>query len=141
MHLAHSYNAQTGDREQRLQKALAEMGVSITSGLITTFGACCALFATQLLWFKLFGCFIAMLIFSSYITAMVGLTSCLALYGPGDGEGLAIDLLPEPIKKYFRVFDSSVSTPEDNRGAVELAGKVVQPAQFPDDLKPVNTSA
>ena len=50
--------------------------------------ACCALFMTQLLWFKLFGCFIAMLICSSVITAMVGMMALLAAFGPDEGVGM-----------------------------------------------------
>ena len=38
---------------------MGEMGISVLSGCITTFGACCALFSCDLLWFKMFGYFVS----------------------------------------------------------------------------------
>jgi len=87
LHLAHSYNSQTGDHSHKVRKALEEMGVSVTSGMFTTFFACIALFLCDMLWFRLFGCFIAMVILSAYFTSMVGLMALLAVCGPGDGQG------------------------------------------------------
>ena len=57
------------------------MGVSVFSGLVTTFIACIALFLTDMLWFRLFGCFIAMVIFSAFFTSMLGLMAMLSLFG------------------------------------------------------------
>jgi hypothetical protein len=82
LHLVHSYNHQTGTSFERVRKSLAEMGVSVTSGMGTTFIACIALFLTDLLWFKLFGCFIAMVILSAFFTSMSGMMAMLALFGP-----------------------------------------------------------
>ena len=87
LHLAHSYNAQTGSRGERVTKALQEMGVSVTSGMLTTFIACCALFMCDMLWFKLFGCFITMVIISAYVTSVVGLMALLAVAGPEVDKG------------------------------------------------------
>ena len=43
---------QHGPREVKVKLALAEMGISITSGCATTFFACIALYACDFLWFK-----------------------------------------------------------------------------------------
>ena len=57
------------------------MGVSVTSGMVTTFIACVSLFTCDMLWFSLFGCFIAMVILSAYTTSMLFLMSMLAHFG------------------------------------------------------------
>ena len=49
--------------------------------------ACIALFLCDMLWFRLFGCFIAMVIISAFFTSMVGMMALLAVAGPGDGQG------------------------------------------------------
>jgi predicted RND superfamily exporter protein len=86
LHLVHSYKQQRGGPQQRVRGALEEMGVSVTGGMITTFIACIALFLTEMLWFKLFGCFIAMVILSAFFVAMVGMMALLAEFGPGSEE-------------------------------------------------------
>jgi hypothetical protein len=53
---------------------------------MTTFFACCALYCCAFLWFRLFGCFITMLIFSSYFASMFGMTALLAEVGPDEGQ-------------------------------------------------------
>ena len=44
---------QSGDAKVKTRLALEEMGVSITSGAMTTFFACCALYLCSFLWFKI----------------------------------------------------------------------------------------
>lgn len=73
--------------QEKLRGALTFMGISITSGIFTTFFACIALYCCQFLWFKIFGYFITMLIFSSYFTSMFGMCALLATVGPNEGEG------------------------------------------------------
>ena len=66
---------------------MGEMGISVLSGCITTFGACCALFSCDLLWFKMFGYFICTLIMSSFVVSNFGMMALLALCGPTNGKG------------------------------------------------------
>mmetsp|Transcript_34502 Transcript_34502/g.59276 ORF Transcript_34502/g.59276 Transcript_34502/m.59276 type:complete len:201 (-) Transcript_34502:201-803(-) len=87
LHLAHAYNGETGDHADKVRKALKDMGVSVASGMLTTFFACIALFLCDMLWFRLFGCFIAMVIITAFAVSMFGMMSLLALAGPGDGQG------------------------------------------------------
>merc|ERR1712070_335092 len=81
LHLVHSYNHQTGETQDRMRKALEEMGVSVTAGGLTTFVACIALLLCDMLWFKLFGCFIIMVICSAFACSMLGLMALLASCG------------------------------------------------------------
>merc|ERR1711998_607428 len=87
LHLAHAYNGETGGHADKVRKSLKDMGVSVTSGMITTFMACIALFLCNMLWFRLFGCFIAMVIITAFAVSMTGMMSLLSLAGPGDGQG------------------------------------------------------
>ena len=59
LHMSHAYNHQDPSltSSERVRLAMGEMGISVLSGCITTFGACCALFSCDLLWFKMFGYF------------------------------------------------------------------------------------
>mmetsp|Transcript_34503 Transcript_34503/g.59278 ORF Transcript_34503/g.59278 Transcript_34503/m.59278 type:complete len:167 (-) Transcript_34503:380-880(-) len=72
LHLAHAYNGETGDHADKVRKALKDMGVSVASGMLTTFFACIALFLCDMLWFRLFGCFIAMVIITAFAVSMFG---------------------------------------------------------------------
>jgi len=90
LHLAHSYNHQSGaDPAEKVRGCLAEMGISITYGCITSFSACVALYLCDFLWFKIFGYFITMIITSSFFVSMLGMMAALVCFGPGeapDGE-------------------------------------------------------
>ena len=68
------------------------MGVSVTSGLCTTLVACVALYLCDMLWFRLFGCFITMVVLSSFVSSMLGLMALLACFGANDkGHEAAAD--------------------------------------------------
>jgi predicted RND superfamily exporter protein len=108
LHLVHSYKHQHGDSQKRVRGALEEMGVSITSGLITTFMACIALFLTDMLWFQLFGCFVAMVIFSAFFVAMIGLMALLAEFGPSTVHEPPVE---------------AESTPVGEKSLIELSSK------------------
>jgi predicted RND superfamily exporter protein len=88
LHLAHAFNHQesflTG--EGRVRGALGEMGVSVLSGALTTLSATCALFCCQLLWFRNFGIFIALLVIWSIVVSMMPMMA-LFCYVPGDSFG------------------------------------------------------
>ena len=87
LHLAHTFVHARGDRRARTTKTLAVMGVSVTSGAVTTFAATLVLYLCNLNWFRKFGQFVTMLISMSFVTAMLGLCAALALFGPDEGEG------------------------------------------------------
>jgi len=89
LHMSHAYNHQdpTLTSSERVRLAMGEMGISVLSGCITTFGACCALFSCDLLWFKMFGYFICTLIMSSFVVSNFGMMALLALCGPTNGKG------------------------------------------------------
>jgi hypothetical protein len=88
LHLVHSYKQQKeGNSHDRVRAALKQLGVSVTSGMITTFMACIALVLTNMLWFKLFGYFIMMVTVSAFVISIVGLMALLAEFGPGDVGG------------------------------------------------------
>ena len=94
LHLVHSFNHQTGSADDKVRGALREMGVSVTSGLLTTLVACIALFMCDMLWFSLFGCFITMVVLSSFVSSMLGLMALLACFGADDkGHEAAADEL------------------------------------------------
>jgi len=89
LHMAHAYNHQNPrwSSEDRVRAAMGSMGVSVLSGMVTTFGACCALYACQLLWFRRFGIFITMLIVTSFAVSTFAMMAALAEFGPRDGAG------------------------------------------------------
>ena len=92
LHLVHSFNHQSGSADQKVRGALREMGVSVTSGLCTTLVACVALYLCDMLWFRLFGCFITMVVLSSFVSSMLGLMALLACFGANDkGHEAAAD--------------------------------------------------
>jgi len=91
LHMVHSFNHRKGDSHQKVRGALREMGVSVTMGVVTTFTACCALLATEMLWFRLFGVFIVMVVCSAFFTSMVGLMALLAQMGPSSKNHVSAD--------------------------------------------------
>ena len=87
LHMCHSYNHLPGAAPSKVREALEEMGVSVTSGAFTTFCACISLFLCDMLWFRLFGCFIAMIVITAFVVSLVTLMALLAVVGPGEGQG------------------------------------------------------
>merc|ERR1712046_375758 len=94
----------------RVRGALQEMGVSILSGCCTTWIACIALYCCEFSWFKLFGCFVTMVIWSSFFVTMTGVTAVLSLYGPTSLEDGKI-ILPE----FFQRVEASKGEVEGER--------------------------
>jgi predicted RND superfamily exporter protein len=91
LHMVHSYNHNSGSSAERVRKALREMGVSVSMGIATTFIACCALLLTDMLWFRLFGVFIIMVVCSAFLTSMFGLMALLAQVGPSNRDASVED--------------------------------------------------
>lgn len=81
LHLVHAYGTHLGSPAERARGALADMGVSLTAGAVTTIGALSALFFCHLAWFVLFGQFVVMLLSCAYFTSMVFLPAALAVGG------------------------------------------------------------
>merc|ERR1712196_400960 len=75
VHLAHAYNEQEGSRKEKCREALADVGISIIGGAITTCGAALLLFAPPNLSFGLFGRFIL-------FTSMYACWYCFTLLVP-----------------------------------------------------------
>ena len=98
LHLAHSYNHQHGTAAEKSRAALAEMGISITSGCATTFFACIGLFCCDFKWFYIFGVFITILIFSSFFTSMGGMMAALSWLGPAEAPDGVLPL-PSALQK------------------------------------------
>jgi predicted RND superfamily exporter protein len=85
VHLAHAYvQKENCSREDRVREAFEEMGVSVFSGMATSFmGAFVLLFCNLRFFFK-FGVFLAATITFSWLFANLVFMSAMATYGPGD---------------------------------------------------------
>ena len=128
LHLAHAYNHQPPlwPREQKVRAAMGEMGVSVLSGMLTTFGACCALFACQLLWFRQFGIFITMLVMSSFIVSTFAMLPALCLFGPTHGRGDLRKLLGLPAKEDHVAIAPVEAAPVDAKKSPSPAEEAVE---------------
>eukprot|EP01006_Ploeotia_vitrea_P044538 TRINITY_DN66836_c8_g1_i1.p1 TRINITY_DN66836_c8_g1~~TRINITY_DN66836_c8_g1_i1.p1 ORF type:complete len:227 (-),score=99.55 TRINITY_DN66836_c8_g1_i1:108-788(-) len=83
VHLAVSYSAtQTTGRFYRARSALLEMGVSVTSGAVTTLSSSFFLFFTILTFFQVFGTFIFVTIAFSYLWAVFFFMPSMMQLGP-----------------------------------------------------------
>lgn len=129
LHLSHSFNNQIGDAKVKTRLALKEMGVSITSGAMTTFFACCALYLCSFLWFKIFGYFITILIFSSFFTSMVAMMAAMSLFGPGDPPDGTV-ILPA----ICRSWNKDLTIAEDNEEQKESKSNTT--VKKPEDIYP-----
>ena len=81
-------NDAVGQNIERVQKALAEMGISMFSGCLTTSSAAIALLFTQIYAFFHFGIFLIWLIPGAFIMSISCLPALLCAIGPNEGEGL-----------------------------------------------------
>ena len=86
IHLSTDYmHSPAESRNNRMQQAFAEMGVSILSGSITTFGAGAFLLGGNLLLFKKFGILITSTIAISFLVAMLFFGAIVHIAGPEHG--------------------------------------------------------
>ena len=108
LHMCHSYNHLPGTSKEKARAALGEMGVSVWSGAFTTFCACIALFMCDMLWFRLFGCFIAMVIITAFAVSLLMLMALLAVAGPPAGRGYI---------HYSKARDGDTSNDQQDQGA------------------------
>ena len=88
VHLAHAYNESgLDDREDKMQHALASMGVSVVSGAITTLMASSMLFACSFNFFTTFGSFIFFVIFWAIAWALCFFPAVMMSIGPNSDSG------------------------------------------------------
>ena len=91
VHLVHVYqdseNDDVFDREGRVKMSLERMGISVVSGVFTTFGAAMFLWFTDSVFFKVFGTMLAMVVGVSICQALTFLMPLLLIFGP-ESRGL-----------------------------------------------------
>ena len=132
--MAHAFNHQTGQREERTRAAFREIGISVTSGFITTASSSLALVLCDFQIFLRLGQFLIMTLCSSWCITMFLMMALLASVGPSEGEG-NIPMLSQCVHGELHLFDldsaevapdvevEMVALPEVEEGKVE-DGKV-----------------
>ena len=136
VHLMHSYNeAGAPDRFGKAQTALAEMGVSVVGGAITTLVACLPLLMAQFKFFTQFGSFIAIITFCSILWAIFYLMTLAMAVGPEGQEHLWCDIVA--VKYWLRCKKAPPPAQSrlimDNGAGIEMgATSVAQSAQSGD---------
>jgi predicted RND superfamily exporter protein len=81
MHSAHP------TRSEKMKQALSEMGVSILSGSITTFGSGVFLFGGKIIIFNKFAILVTCTISFSFLVAMLLFSAFMHIMGPENGFG------------------------------------------------------
>ena len=129
--MAHSYVHQKGTRTERVRGALGEMGISVTSGAITSSASSLALVLCQFKIFFILGQFIILLIATSFFITMFLMMACLAVAGPHEGQG-EVPFLIKWIKQapQVEIYDDggtkSRSSADADAGVSRDAGKAVE---------------
>jgi predicted RND superfamily exporter protein len=86
-------------RYDKMRQAYREMGVSILSGCITTFGCGFCLFFGNFTFFQTFGLVVTMTIFTSFIVAIFTFGALMHLWGPEQSFGMLFKTTREPTKE------------------------------------------
>merc|ERR1712188_198802 len=73
-----------GERSDKVQSALDEIGVSVLGGMLTSASAAVALMVCQLQFFYKFGVFLILTVSISWIWANIGFMASMALFGPDE---------------------------------------------------------
>lgn len=87
VHLLHSYKGHSGTQEEKAQKALGEMGISVVNSAITTLLAAACLFFCWFWFFVQYGGFLFFVILFSILMSIFFLIPLLLVVGPVDGKG------------------------------------------------------
>lgn len=88
VHLASDYkHSAEVDRGDKIRQAYMEMGISILSGTITTFGSGSALFGGQVITFRKFAVLITSTIILSFLMSMLLFGALCHILGPQKGFG------------------------------------------------------
>jgi hypothetical protein len=83
LHILHAYNeCPLETRYLRTKEAVSHMGVTVFSGALTTLMAAAPMFGCTMVFFKMFGTFIFLIILYSIILALLLLVPILLLIGP-----------------------------------------------------------
>jgi multidrug efflux pump subunit AcrB len=83
VHLSADYmHSPVKERSGKIQQAYTEMGVSILSGSITTFGSGAFLFGGKIILFNKFAILVTCTIFFSYLVAMLLFGALMHIWGP-----------------------------------------------------------
>ena len=83
VHLAHSYMvSKASTREGRVRESMAEIGISVLSGMVTSVGASLILFACDIQFFMEFGGFLCSTIGISWIWSNFFFMGLLSAFGP-----------------------------------------------------------
>lgn len=88
VHLAADYqHSAEKQRSEKIKQAYTEMGISIMSGTITTFGSGAALFGGQVITFRKFAVLITSTISLSFLMSMLLFGAICHIAGPENGFG------------------------------------------------------
>mmetsp|Transcript_2400 Transcript_2400/g.4386 ORF Transcript_2400/g.4386 Transcript_2400/m.4386 type:complete len:1251 (-) Transcript_2400:68-3820(-) len=105
VHLLHSYSSAEGTSREKVQHALAGMGISVANSAITTLLAACVLFQCGFYVFFQFGGFIFMVIALSILMSTNLLMPLLLHFGPEAEQGM----LPCRKRKAARVTEEVIT--------------------------------
>ena len=88
VHLAEAYRSSPeSDRAGRVKSMLGSMGLSVASGALTTFGAASFMLGSKIHLVFQFGVFVMSIISVSFLYALFGFTTFMALCGPEGDKG------------------------------------------------------
>lgn len=86
IHLSHSYiHSKFPSRNDKMRQSYREMGISIFSGCITTFGCGACLFGGNFVFFQKFALIICMTVFIAFLTAVFTFGAACHIMGPQNG--------------------------------------------------------
>ena len=111
VHLCHSYHLHSGNRHDKVMKALSDMGVSVVSGALTTMGAGFFLLQTSMTFFQTFGSLMVKTVCFSWVISVIMLMSILYYVGPIESEG-EITFLKNLVNKAIA---EEVASPDPNQ--------------------------
>ena len=126
MHSAHP------GRYEKMKQAYREMGVSILSGCLTTFGCGFCLFFGNFTFFQTFGLVVTCTIFTSFIVAMFTFGALMHLAGPQGDFGMLIKKDKEPKKEEIEEIESRLIQIEED--SIEMSEKIGSKMTKIDDL-------
>jgi predicted RND superfamily exporter protein len=88
IHLSADYmHSKYASRNEKMQQAYREMGISIFSGCITTFGCGACLFGGNFVFFQKFALIICMTVLIAFLTAVFTFGATCHIMGPQNGFG------------------------------------------------------
>jgi predicted RND superfamily exporter protein len=121
VHLAHAFeHSPAPTRAEKFQDAMAEMGVAVFSGMLTSGLAAATLFLCQLQFFSKFGFFLLVTVVASWIMASCFFMTILHVVGPDDNTPAALQFPANVIcKSRVRTPGSSTAVKVEKTEATE----------------------